>query len=84
MASKEFDLDELKFFCFDNLGDLIDPKDIEVKAASGGRPFVTAICRENVLPDQVMKEWMRQTQNTEFEGIMLLARRVYHEGKQNE
>lgn len=59
---------KLEEFCFDVLGDMIDPRDINVQR---NQKKVYALCRPPVTPEMVGEEWRLQTKGTEYEGIPL-------------
>ena len=59
---------KLEEFCFDALGDMVDPRDINVHRS---QKKVFALCRPPVTPEMVGEEWRLQTKGTEFEGVEL-------------
>ena len=63
--------EEIKNFCFDVLGDFIDPKtDIMIQEVRGS--FRVMVIRTRGIPKEVIRdEWNRNAQGTDFEQVSL-------------
>lgn len=62
---------KLKDFCFDVLGDFVDPSNIMIRQDRHGN-WQVIIIRGLVCPKEIIREeWDMQTANTEFENVSL-------------
>ncbi len=63
--------EEIKNFCFDVLGDFIDPKtDIMIQEVRGS--FRVMVIRTRGIPKEVIRdEWNRNAQGSDFEQVSL-------------
>jgi hypothetical protein len=64
--------DSVKNFCFDVLGDFVDPSNIEIEETRFHK-FNVIVLRNGGIPKEVLwDEWKKQTAGTEFEGKVTL------------
>lgn len=67
------DIEKLKFFCFDVLGDLMDPEAYEIKEIKGHGYCVIVLYPGLIAAPKsiVYKKWNEAKKGTEFESIGL-------------
>lgn len=63
--------EKLEFFCFDVLGDHVDPKNIRVEQDRKGELRVIVLRSPYVPVSFLQEEWDRQVAGTEYENIPL-------------
>ena len=66
--------ESIKNFCFEVLGDFVNPEcDIEIEQQRNGK-FVVMVLRSRGIPKQVLwDEWSRAAAGTEFENVTLFV-----------
>lgn len=64
--------ESVKNFCFDSLGDFVDPSNIEIEETRTGK-FNVIVLRTGSVPKELIRaEFKQQVAGTEFEGKVIL------------
>lgn len=64
--------ESVKNFCFDVLGDFVNPSNIEIEESRTGK-FNVIVLRTGSIPKELIRdEWKQQVTGTEFESQVVL------------
>jgi hypothetical protein len=64
--------ESVKNFCFDVLGDFVNPSNIEIEESRTGK-FNVIVLRTGSIPKELIRdEWKQQVTGTEFENQVVL------------
>lgn len=64
-------IENVKSFCFDTLGDLVNPKNIEVEQTRSGKIQVIVLRTGGVPKEVIRDDWNRAAKGTELESVAL-------------